>query len=674
MSLLHIQHTSEAVTKNDYDSALSELTLALENVLEERVVQAIASNQLSQAMVLAETFMTRCPHTAKAFRYGGDISFKRLNYNRAIELYTRYLELDPDADVPQLVVARRKRSRKADPFMRLPNSILEHIFGYIPESRLEAVLVCKLWTTKLRRLHALWSSFTLNLCNKRLSSYFEATSRRYLGPHIKHLTLKTNKHLCPAMSLLVLGECTRIETITVQDSSIYKDEKETKRNAPPWSNAVDLVTLGTCMTRLHIMTTFVAPNALLLLLSTCPRLKSLIYLIEEKSAPKNVARLNRARSPLCSELAPLDCSALQVPERVDIEHLEWVYLDDVLNHAAWLIRACIKMRCLRVRGSGEHRSNKFGDQLAHFISQVQEKWPALERLLFPRSRGVAETLWGYDERQKAKQEVLQAHGLCELAVTYYEPKAPEFKALHTCLLRHQQTLEYLNFSSWCYVRHLDAPEPKCLFTNQQAIPLLPRLETLVLGDSISYMQRLDTFIADTCHNVRRIYLYDLTIDESVIDALLQLPYLTTLHIDDCNGKGQDLEARFIRGIVAQGDSCTLAELEITPDPFDRFWGMQHFPETAKFKTLKRLAYGGMRIHMDEALERRFVENATESGLINTLDCLRVGFDLYTPVYLWKAFRPGVVVNVGLTLDDLKSNKSPITTDDDDDTDSESSWE
>lgn len=214
MSLLHIQHTSDAVTKNDYDCALLELTQALENVLEERVAQAIASNQLSEAMMLAETFMTRCPHSAQAFRYGGDISFKRLNYSRAIELYTRYLELDPDADVPQLVVARRKRSRKADPLTRLPDAVLECIFGFVPESRLEAMLVCRLWHTKLLRLHALWSTFTLNLCNKRLSSYFEATSRRYLGPHVKHLTLKTNKQLCPAMSLLVLSQCTRIETIS----------------------------------------------------------------------------------------------------------------------------------------------------------------------------------------------------------------------------------------------------------------------------------------------------------------------------------------------------------------------------------------------------------------------------------------------------------------------------
>lgn len=460
----------------------------------------------------------------------------------------------------------------------------------------------------------------------------------------------------------------------IQDSSVYKDEKLMTRNIPPWSNAIDLAALGTCMTQLHVTTTFVAPNSLLILLSTCPRLKTLIYLIEEKATPKKMTRLNRARSPLCSELAPLDCSALQVPEAVDIEHLEWVYLDDVLNHAAWLIQACTKLRCLRVRGSGEHRSNKFGDKLASFISQVQEKWPALEQLLFPRSRGTSETLWGYQEQYDERQEEHPAQGLRELAVTYYEPKEPEFRALHACLLRHQHTLKYLNFSSWCYVRHMDAPEPECLFTDQQAIPLLPQLKTLVLGDSISYMQRLNTFLDVTCHNVQRIFLYDLTIDANVIDALLRLPCLATLHIDDCNGKGQDLETRFIEGIVAQGDSSSLTELEVTPDPFDRFWGIQHFPEIAKFKTLKRLAYGGMRIHMDEALERRFVENATESGLINTLDCLRVGFDLYTPVYLWKAFRPGVVINVGLTLDDLKSNKSPVSTDDtDDDTDSDSSW-
>lgn len=188
------------------------LSTALIELLEARLNQAWKAHQFESAMKTAETLMTRFPTESIGYRWAGDICIARHNYRRAIGLYRQCLERRP-SETTQLALAKARLEKKVDPLMCLPDDVIEIIIQFALETRLTLMLVSSTWRARLLRLPVIWRSLSLNFTSQPLSLYFESVPRRYLGPHIHHLTLKCDKTLCAAAGLLALGQCTQLRML-----------------------------------------------------------------------------------------------------------------------------------------------------------------------------------------------------------------------------------------------------------------------------------------------------------------------------------------------------------------------------------------------------------------------------------------------------------------------------
>lgn len=217
-SFIHSQlnHAAHALSENDNISAETHLTEALAIILEARVTKAMEKGNYELALQNAQELMTRCPSSAAGYSRAGDVCFARHNYQRAISLYSTYLDLNPTCPTvpPLLRVARDRIQKKIDPIHYLSDSLLTRVFSNFPTKDLfPLLLVSQSWRKKLVGLKSLWESLYLDFRNRSADNFLEDAPRELMGPHVKQLTLRTNQTIRKAISLLVLARCTGLNAL-----------------------------------------------------------------------------------------------------------------------------------------------------------------------------------------------------------------------------------------------------------------------------------------------------------------------------------------------------------------------------------------------------------------------------------------------------------------------------
>lgn len=107
----------------------------------------------------------------------------------------------------------KSKARTTDPLFALPAEIIMRILYFTPESRIECLRLSKPWHDRLLSL-SVWDSLSLRIHR----AWFEPehilkNNTRFLGPDVRHLTLKTDAPLWSTIQVLFQTGCDRIHRL-----------------------------------------------------------------------------------------------------------------------------------------------------------------------------------------------------------------------------------------------------------------------------------------------------------------------------------------------------------------------------------------------------------------------------------------------------------------------------
>ncbi|ORY97391.1 hypothetical protein BCR43DRAFT_489692 [Syncephalastrum racemosum] len=601
--------------KDEEEQAENALSAALIILLESRLIKAWEAHRFESAMKTSESLMTRFPDEPTGYRWAGDIAMARHNYARAIDFYRRYVALYPSGRT-QLAVAEKCLKKKVDPFGCLPDDVIEIIIHFVLETRLTMMLVSSSWRARLLRLPVVWRSMSLNFTSQPLSLYFESAPRRYLGPHIHHLTLKCDKTLCAAAGLLALGQCVQLRSLEILDATKYHDEKYEDQDQLRLCHR-DFARISLHLTKLTIETQLVPQHTLQYILKICPQLETLIY------------RVKNPQNAMCDlPIEGAEPSGLQ-PSR--IKHLEWPTPDDLMveESAARLPESLPRLEFLWVRSMDPGAYNEVF--VSDFLRKLQDTCPALEQL-YLGDDGVQVLL----EQKKSLQKPATTRGIRQMALWQYCPSHEELEVFRQIITRHANTLECLHVTlSGGYFDEEMEEVP-----DQVQLPPMPHLTSLMLQDAVAPSMEPFHLFLSRCQALQKLALHQLEfLSDDVFRAILQLPDLRSLTLDMCDLDPDDI-ALFVTHAVALGETCPLRELHITAR--NVFW-LAHLGRLTMVKHMSFLCPDPGDLEPVAAqVQRTFLDHAAESGLTTRLESLYFTANTYNINAVKNAFAPGVV--------------------------------
>ncbi|ORY97451.1 hypothetical protein BCR43DRAFT_562916 [Syncephalastrum racemosum] len=590
---------------NDLDTAEAQLRLALTAVLDLKAQRALQSNRHDHALAHANALIALFPSSPEGYYRKGDVLFEKLDYKQACRLYTTCLHLcqarkrDVAPLQSRLEDARKRLNRKVDPWLRLPNELIESVFAYCPGARFTCLAVCKAWRHKLLNVGMLWQNLSLTLQSSTSRAAPASTSCKYLGRSLRHLTIQTDRTLCSALTFLLNNKCTHIERLTINDTSSYAYPPD---GILQWPGHIDLPRLSGHLTELVIQSNAILKNSLCFIIASCPKLVKLAYRIVDEDE-EHSAGVWQGRHATLSQPTPL-------------RHVEWPLQEEILEKSEFIFEFCPQLQVLRIWPS----IRGFSQDVSAFVDRLQRRCPALEQLILHKTADYTPLPIQRPIRPLLPSPPTRRTGLTNLSLG------------SVVFLRDHDILRRLIVDSASTLEQLDLARPLQQGVNttesrSSLIPPLAKLQHFSLADQVPpFMQPFQNFL-NGCQHLHTLQLRHLTLTVPIMDALLQLPLLHTVSFQYCSG-GSHVYNHFAEGAAALGDACPLRSLYVED------WGKAphvlleplSLSSTGKLRTLQHLvlfARYGEGFFFESMDWQMFISNARRSGLTSRLLTLQV---------------------------------------------------
>ncbi|ORY91935.1 hypothetical protein BCR43DRAFT_527252 [Syncephalastrum racemosum] len=538
-----------------------------------------------------------------------DVYFARCDYETASRLYYTAVELSKDNNIlgevqPRLDEIKDKLNKVSNPWALLPRELVQTIFEYVPEVRMECMGVCRAWRDQLANM-PIWDDVSLDLCHRPAEDYAHEGLPSYIAQHTRWLQLNTMIGLRATTAFLLQKERPSLEHIVIMDGSV--PTMSTEDLYLEWPDPLDILDLSSQLTVLQIRTDSILNNTLQLFLVYCPQLVELSVRMIDRVTFRSVGTWQGPYSPAEGPTALTYLDWYNPLELVEADPR--IFLDRVPN-----------LQAIRIHHFPYHRP------LDGFMKQLREKCPDLQQIALEVEEDYAdETSW------PLRLDGPPTGGVRSIDIGYDVMLSDTVR--QDLLLDASETLEHLRLGG--------TP----LGINGVHVHL-PKLATLNLSFDVPVLLRpLPHVLLTSCPRLQELTLSHLVLSTPLMQAFLQLPHLAKLSLTWCRGEPQLLK-QLADEAAAQGKACALRELAIN----DRFNGDDILLTDASLPALGRM---GMLTHLSllpylehRALDQHtwtlFLTHAAQSRLTTHLESFLVDASESTIDALTMAFRKGVV--------------------------------
>ncbi|ORY89928.1 hypothetical protein BCR43DRAFT_567145 [Syncephalastrum racemosum] len=563
----------------------------LGQVLESKVEQYLRTCRYHEAIECSLWLLKTTPSSRLGYLYFGDTYFRLGAYAFALEHYRFCTTLFPDAHVFQERIRRTEEyiRKQRDPILRLPGELIVRIFEYIPEQRIQALAVSRVWRQSIQEL-PVWSKVVIL---KDLLPFDDAPYRAYerglkhvLKPQLRDLTWKTCYSVDAVCYTLIEAGCTNLRKMDFTTELPLRISDLSQESV-----CTTIIHLGAHLKELTLRTAFQPRNALRRLIASLPQLESFTC---------NNSFYDIEQPPLYT-----DESLPQGP--LKLKHLRLLGMTWPLEEIEYLPGMTPELVSLIVEQRPTRDHQRGSDAVQAFL----EHCPKLETLIWMReaSSFLGTLEWCSHTRPNASMRSGLRHFVLDRRINLPD----DF--VHGIMSQSQDTLEMLYCGSQIgdNPRHLS---PALVFSQLRWVSL--NIDLLPALGSFRHLLSSSPLLEEV-----RLRNFDLIPGD--MRELARLPKLHTLVLDAC-ASGQDSLLELFQGIVASGSPLSM--LEITDFMIVDALNEEVFAALAQITSLTRLV---MSIEEVERYEdiclHAFIDAARTSGIAKNLRYLDLFSDI-----------------------------------------------